>query len=287
MMLAIVNDRFDMAAMLLELGADANDGSLFYAVEMRDAPTDWRARDGSRLRADHPNQLTALELDRTVARRRRRSEQAVHGPDALGVDVLRHERLGHAVLSRGGRRRRRGDEAPDRAPAPISRRTPPPVEGAPPMPFGDNTGLTPLMAALNGGKGMLMAGGPGDIREGKIGIFREPGNRNPADAVKLLLEAGANPNALSANGDTALHIAAYDGRLEADSRAGRGRRRPQPARREKASRRSSSSRSMEPRKLEPDRGDGRDVRRRRSAEGNGGVSARAIAARDRDRAALP
>ncbi len=82
------------------------------------------------------------------------------------------------------------------------------------MPFGDNTGLTPLMVAINGGKGLLMAGGPGDIRESKIGIFREPGNRNPADAVKLLLEAGANPNAVNPKGDTALHIAAHDGRLE-------------------------------------------------------------------------
>ena len=91
---------------------------------------------------------------------------------------------------------------------------PPPVEGMPPMPFGDNTGLTPLMVAVNGGKGLLMAGGPGDIRESKIGIFREPGNRTPADAVRLLLEAGANPNAVNPKGDTALHIAAHDGKLE-------------------------------------------------------------------------
>jgi ankyrin repeat protein len=33
-------------------------------------------------------------------------------------------------------------------------------------------------------------------------------------AVKLLLEAGANPNAVSPKGDTALHIAAHDGKLE-------------------------------------------------------------------------
>ena len=81
------------------------------------------------------------------------------------------------------------------------------------MPFGDNTGLTPLMVSINGGKGLLMAGGPGDIRESKIGIFREPGDRDPANAVKLLLEAGANPNAVSPKGDTALHIAAHDGKL--------------------------------------------------------------------------
>ena len=90
----------------------------------------------------------------------------------------------------------------------------PPVEGAPPMPFGNNTGLTPLMVTINGGKGLLMAGGPGDIRESTIGIFREPGNRTPAEAVKLLLDSGANPNAVNAKGDTALHIAARDGRLE-------------------------------------------------------------------------
>ena len=38
-----------------------------------------------------------------------------------------------------------------------------------------------------------------------------PGDRDPADAVKLLIEAGANPNAVNPKGDTALHIAAHDG----------------------------------------------------------------------------
>ena len=61
-MVAIVNDRFDLAAKLLDLGADPNDGSLYFAVDMHDATTDMRAHDGSRLRADHPNKLTALDL---------------------------------------------------------------------------------------------------------------------------------------------------------------------------------------------------------------------------------
>src|SRR5205085_5507975 len=60
--IAITNDRFDLAKTLLDLGADANDGSLFFAVDMHDATTDMHAHDGSRLRADHPNQLTALDL---------------------------------------------------------------------------------------------------------------------------------------------------------------------------------------------------------------------------------
>ena len=44
MVVAIVNDRFDLAATLLELGADANDGSLYFAVDMHDATTRTCAR---------------------------------------------------------------------------------------------------------------------------------------------------------------------------------------------------------------------------------------------------
>src|SRR5580658_6529544 len=59
---AIVNDRFDLAKELLDLGADPNDGSLYWAVDMHDATTDMRAHDGSRLQPTHPNNLTALGL---------------------------------------------------------------------------------------------------------------------------------------------------------------------------------------------------------------------------------
>jgi uncharacterized protein len=39
-MVAIYNDRFDVAAALIELGSDVKDGSLYVAAEMRDATTD-------------------------------------------------------------------------------------------------------------------------------------------------------------------------------------------------------------------------------------------------------
>src|SRR5437899_12575284 len=66
MTIAIVNDRFDLAAILLDSGANANDGSLYHAVATHDATTDWYARDGSQFRANHPNKLTALDLVRLL-----------------------------------------------------------------------------------------------------------------------------------------------------------------------------------------------------------------------------
>src|SRR5262245_30704236 len=60
--IAVANDRFDLAKTLLDLGADPNDGALYFAVDMHDATTDMRAHDGSRLRVDFPNKLTALDL---------------------------------------------------------------------------------------------------------------------------------------------------------------------------------------------------------------------------------
>ena len=214
MMLAIVNDRFDMAATLLELGADANDGSLYYAVVMRDAPTDWRARDGSRMRADHPNRLTALDLVGRLL-------DAGADPDKPFEGQM-HSASMCCDAKGSGTPFYRAAVAADVESLKLMAAhdadvewSPKPVEGAPPNPFGDNTGLTPLMVALNGGKGQLMDGGPGDIREGKVGVWREPGNREPAEAVRVLLAAGANPDALNPKGDSALHIAAHDGRLGA------------------------------------------------------------------------
>ena len=88
---------------------------------------------------------------------------------------------------------------------------------------GNTGGKTALMVAMNGGKGVGMAGGPGDIREGIAPPFREVSNRNPVDAVTLLLEAGADPSAKTPDGDSALHLAALEGKLDGRARPGRGR----------------------------------------------------------------
>jgi cytohesin len=212
MMLAIVNDRFDLVPKLLELGADANDGSLYHAIEMRDATTDWRARDGSRLRVDHPNQLTALDVAKALLEAGADPDKPVgvqmHNtsmccdPKANATPFYRA-----AVAADVEALRLMLPYEPDFAWVPES------IKTGPRQP-GDTGGKTALMVAMNGGKGVGMAGGPGDIREGIAPPFREVSNRNPVDAVKLLLEAGADADAKTPDGDTALHLAAFAGKLD-------------------------------------------------------------------------
>jgi ankyrin repeat protein len=210
MMLAIINDRFDLAAKLVELGADANDGSLYYAMEMRDATTDWRARDGSRLRVDYPNELTALDLakvlleagadpDKPVAMQMHNASMCCD-PKANATAFYRA-----AVAADVEALKLMLPYDPDFAWVPTS------IKTGPRQP-GDTGGKTALMVAMDGGKGVGMAGGPGDIREGTAPPFREVSNRNPVDAVKLLLEAGADPSAKTPDGDSALHLAAFAGK---------------------------------------------------------------------------
>jgi len=217
MMLAIVNDRFDLAATLLDLGADPKtDDSLYQAVEMHDATTDWRAKDGTRLRSDHPNKLNALDVIKALLEKGADPNKEFTGQlhsasmccDTKGIGTPFYRAAVAADVEAMKLMIAHGADlewAPKVAAA---------AEGGVAPPGGGNAGKTPLMVAMNGGKGVGMAGGPGDIREGAKPPFREVANREPADAVKLLLEAGANVDAVTPAGDSALHWAAWDGKLD-------------------------------------------------------------------------
>jgi hypothetical protein len=86
-----------------------------------------------------------------------------------------------------------------------------PKDGKPAAPGrpNPNIGKTPLMAAVKGGQGASIAGGPGFTRIGPP-EFREPGSRDPLEALNMLLAAGANPNAKAADGNTPLHLAVQE-----------------------------------------------------------------------------
>jgi len=213
MTMAIVNDLFDFVPVLLDLGADPNDGSLYQAVLMRDATTDWLAQDGTRLRANYDNELTALDLTRLLLEagadpnkpyvRRLHSTSMCCDTFENGTPFFRAAVAGDVaamqLLIDHGANIEWTPEKSDEDSGPGSNK---------------NAGRTPLMVAMYGGQGVGMAGGPGDIREGNAPPFREVANREPLDAVRLLLDAGANPDAVNPDGDAALHLAAKDGKLD-------------------------------------------------------------------------
>jgi uncharacterized protein len=204
MMLAIVNDRFDLAAELLSRGADPNDGSLYYVTEMRDGTTDWRAKDGTVFRADHPNKLSALDLTRLLleagADPNRPFKGQMHNTSMccdIKVNATPFYRAAIAADVEGLQLMLAHGADTEWRPATE------PKEGetaAPPA-------KTALMLAITGGKGVGVSGGPNDLRQGPP-VFREQGNREPLDAVTVLLAAGADVHALDANQETALHLAA-------------------------------------------------------------------------------
>jgi len=226
LMIAIYNDRFDMAATLIKLGADANDGSLYVAVEMRESTTDQFAFDGSRLRPNHANALTALDLIKLLldkgADPNKRFAGQLHSSSmpngdrfdntpffraALTADVEALKLLiaGGADLNQspaaGGGLVGADTVAADADAAPAAR-----GRGNP------NAGKTAAMVTMTGGRGPGMTGGPGYIRSGAV-PYREPGSRKPEEAFVLLMKSGADPNAKTADGSTLLHQVAQSGNL--------------------------------------------------------------------------
>jgi len=69
-----------------------------------------------------------------------------------------------------------------------------------------NVGKTAAYMTMSGGRGAAFSAGPGFDRIGPP-PFREPGNRDPEEALKVLLAAGANPNGKTPDGSTMLHQA--------------------------------------------------------------------------------
>jgi ankyrin repeat protein len=224
-MIAIYNDRFDLAATLLELGSDANDGSLYIAIEMRDATTDQFAFDGSRRRPDHQNRLTALDLVKLLLERGADPNKTfagqLHSTSMPNTDRFNNTPFFRAAIAADVEALKLLiAHGADLAQTPAAPATPVPATLEDPVQAGrgranPNAGRPAALVTMTGGRGPAMTGGPAYIREAGAPVpYREPGSRKPEDAFALLLEAGANPNATGPDGSTLLHQAVQVRNLE-------------------------------------------------------------------------
>lgn len=211
LIVAIVNDRFDLASTLLELGADANDGALYFAVDMHDATTDMRARDGSRLRADHANRLTSLDLVRVLLERGADPNKPftgqIHNSTLCCSEEINASPFYRAAVAADVEALKlmlqHGADV-EWSPQPVKK--PGNDEEGGGGRGNANVGRTPVMVSMTGGRGAAFAAGPGFERLGPP-PFREAANREPADAITVLLAAGADPNVKAPDGSTPLHLA--------------------------------------------------------------------------------
>jgi len=211
LIIAIVNDRLDLAGTLVDLGANANDGSLYFAVDMHDATTDMRARDGSRLRADFPNKTTALDLIAKLLERGADPNKAFTGQLhsstlCCGEEINASPFYRAAVAADVEALKLMIKHGADVEWSPKPVKKPGNDEEGGGGRGNANVGRTPVLASINGGRGAAFAAGPGFERLGPP-PFREASNREPVEAIKVLLAAGANPNVKAPDGSTPLHQA--------------------------------------------------------------------------------
>ena len=184
--IAIANDRLDMANLLLDLGADPNDGALYFAVDQHDGTTDMRAKDGGLLRWDHPNKVTTMDLIKRLlamgADPNKAFQGQLHSISMANPDNHNASAFYRAAVAADVEALKVILPKADLKWMPSA----PPAGGR-----GGNLGRSAVMAASVGGRGASFGGGPGFGRIDKP-VWREAGSRTPAEAVELLIKAGAD-----------------------------------------------------------------------------------------------
>jgi ankyrin repeat protein len=186
MQTAIFNGHYDLAARLVDKGADVNDGSLYTAIEMRNLAT-YSNRPNPPDTDQHVNSLDLVKL---------LLERGANPNGAYWKRIPPRQAQGDIAVTPGATPLYRAAKSMDLQAMRLLI-----ASGADPsIAIADNS--TPLMVAS--GLGARPRGGEDDVIE-------KAGRADPVEVIKLFVEAGADIDAINDLGNTALHYAAQTG----------------------------------------------------------------------------
>src|SRR5262245_54521764 len=185
MLIAIYNGKYDFASLLMEHGANVNDGSLYMAIELRNMDT-------------YSNRPNPPETDRTLTSTDLVKMLLAHGADPNQVfdkNPPQIQTQGTVTVPAGATAFYRAVKAADLT---VMRML---------LDKGANAGL----AIKNGGAPLMLAAGGGPARTQEEEVVDKAGRADPVEVVKMILDAGADLNAVNEQENTAVHLAAQRG----------------------------------------------------------------------------
>jgi ankyrin repeat protein len=186
MLIAIYNGKYDFASLLIDHGAKVNDGSLYLAIELRNMDT----------YSNHPN---PPETDRTLTATDIVKLLLARGADPNQVFDKKPPQIqtqGTVVVPPGGTPFYRAVKAADLTV----------------MRMLLDKGANARLAIKDGSTPLMLAAGGGPPRAQEDEVVDKAGRADPVEVVKMILDAGADINAVNVNQEnTALHLAALKG----------------------------------------------------------------------------
>jgi ankyrin repeat protein len=185
MLIAIYNGKYDFASLLMENGASINDGSLYMAIELRNMDT-------------YSNRPNPPETDRTLTATDIVKMLVARGADpnlVFDKNPPQIQTQGTVTVPAGATPFYRAVKAADLT---VMRML---------LDKGANAGL----AIKNGGTPLMLAAGGGPARAQEEEVVDKTCRADPVEVIKMILDAGADINAVNDQQNTAVHLAALRG----------------------------------------------------------------------------